>query len=176
MKSGIKKNDIQEMVKRANTAFRDGCVDFFATLNEKSIPILIFSAGLGNVLQEVIVQRAQFYDNMNIISNWMEFDDATGDIKGFRGENIHVLNKNEFAVANSKVADDIHKRKHVILLGDSLGDLKMSDGSFYEEIIRIGFLNDRIDERLETYKDSFDIVIVNDGSFNKVNGILHSIA
>ena len=39
----------------------------------------------------------------------------------------------------------------------------MSDGLEYSEIISIGFLNDRISERLDIYTKTFDVVIVNDG-------------
>ena len=49
-------------------------------------------------------------------------------------------------------------------LGDNLGDIHMSDGLDHSEVISIGFLNERIDERLEVYKKTFDVVIINDGS------------
>lgn len=40
--------------------------------------------------------------------------------------------------------------------------------------ITIGFLNDRIDERLASYMEAYDVVIVNDGSFNFVNELIRS--
>lgn len=40
----------------------------------------------------------------------------------------------------------------------------MSDGLKFSEVLSVGFLNDRINERLEIYKKTFDVVIVNDGS------------
>eukprot|EP00126_Sphaerothecum_destruens_P011337 Sdes_comp20902_c0_seq1m18068 len=182
IKSGVKVSDISLMVKKSNTKFREGAERFFETSALHHVPLLIFSAGIGNILEEVIRQRAKFHKNMSVISNYIEFSPVDGKIQGFRGKTIHVFNKNEFAVANNvcgnnqdDIENDIHSRKNVLLLGDGLGDLAMSDGSDFQEIIRIGFLNDKIQERLESYKKSFDIVILNDGTFHKVNEILTKI-
>ena len=56
--------------------FRDGCNAFFALLHQHSIPLLIFSAGLGDIIEEVIQQRSKFYGNMKIVSNFMKFDES----------------------------------------------------------------------------------------------------
>ncbi len=44
-------------------------------LHAHDVPLLVFSAGLGNVIQEAIVQQASLHDNMKIISNMMTFND-----------------------------------------------------------------------------------------------------
>ena len=36
---------------------------------------LLFSAGLGNIIQEVIEQQASIYNTMKIVSNMMKFDE-----------------------------------------------------------------------------------------------------
>lgn len=69
------------------------------------------------------------------------------------GKTIHVLNKNEHAIdmagpvhdqlgdANGLIADDSVKlRTNVLLLGDHIGDLGMSDGLNYNTRISVGFL------------------------------------
>lgn len=54
--------------------FRDGYKLFFDHLTEQQVPLLIFSAGVGDVLEELIRQNHVFYPNVHIISNYMDFD------------------------------------------------------------------------------------------------------
>lgn len=55
---------------------RDGYKVFFDHLEEQQVPLLIFSAGVGDVLEEVIQQNRVFHPNIRIISNYMDFDQA----------------------------------------------------------------------------------------------------
>jgi 5'-nucleotidase len=43
-------------------------------------------------------------------------------------------------------------------------------------IIKIGFLNQDIENRLELYKDKFDIVIAGDNSMDYVNKLLQKLS
>lgn len=70
------------------------------------------------------------------------------------GKTIHVLNKNEHALdmaapVHDKFGDlngsnddttSVKKRTNVLLLGDHIGDLGMSDGVNFENRIAVGFL------------------------------------
>lgn len=42
-------------------------------LSDENIPLLVFSAGVGDVIEQAFLQRYQFTNNMHIIANWMEF-------------------------------------------------------------------------------------------------------
>ena len=57
-------------------------------------------------------------------------------------------------------------RKNVFVMGDILQDIRMIDESRHENVVKVGFLNDR--ERdghlMEEYLDTFDIVILDDGT------------
>ena len=56
--------------------FRDGCKDFFNKLHEKEIPLLIFSAGVGDVIREIISQNSTtLYSNMHVVSNDIDFNE-----------------------------------------------------------------------------------------------------
>lgn len=58
---------------------------------------------------------------------------------------MHVFNKNENAVHNSSYFSDLAHRDNIILMGDSIGDLRMADGAAKcSNILRIGFLNDKV--------------------------------
>ncbi|MBU2415738.1 hypothetical protein KKH86_00740 [Patescibacteria group bacterium] len=69
----------------------------------------------------------------------------------------------------------IKNRKNVLLLGDSFGDTEMINGFDYDNLIKIGFLNENVKENLEEYKKNYDVVILNDGSMEYVNDLLNEI-
>ena len=64
---------------------------------------------------------------------------------GFKGEIIHIYNKNENAIHDSDYFENLEHRENIILMGDSLGDLHMADGATDSaQILKIGFLNDKV--------------------------------
>ncbi|XFF88433.1 hypothetical protein AB1E18_014652 [Capra hircus] len=153
----------------------DGYKTFFNTLSQNNIPLFIFSAGIGDVLEEMIRQRKVFHPNIHIVSNYMEFDED-GFLKGFKGQLIHTYNKNSSVCKNSDYFQQLQGKTNILLLGDSMGDLTMADGvPGVENILKIGFLNDKVEERRERYMDSYDIVLERDETLDVVNGLLQHI-
>uniref|UniRef100_A0A669CIM5 5'-nucleotidase n=1 Tax=Oreochromis niloticus TaxID=8128 RepID=A0A669CIM5_ORENI len=143
----IKKAGLAKAVKDSEAKLRDGYQYFFDHLNEHSIPLLIFSAGIGDILEEVIRQTEVFHPNVKVISNYMDFDES-GVLKAFKGELIHIYNKKEGALLNTGHFQELRTRTNVLLLGDSLGDLNMADGvQDMENILKIGFLNDKVSKK-----------------------------
>lgn len=55
---------------------REGYQLFFNHLHEHSIPLLIFSAGIGDILEEIILQAGVFHSNVKVFSNYMDFDET----------------------------------------------------------------------------------------------------
>jgi len=53
---------------------RDGCDWLFDELHKHGVPLLIFSAGIGDVVTETVRQRAVLHDNVKIVANFMDFD------------------------------------------------------------------------------------------------------
>lgn len=43
-------------------------------LFQHQVPLLIFSAGLGDIIEEVIREQYTLYDNIKVVSNYMDFD------------------------------------------------------------------------------------------------------
>ncbi|XP_027795478.1 cytosolic 5'-nucleotidase 3A isoform X2 [Marmota flaviventris] len=153
----------------------EGYEDFFDKLQQYSIPVFIFSAGIGDVLEEVLLQAGVYHPNIKVVSNFMDFDE-NGILKGFKGELIHVFNKHDGALKNTDYFSQLKDNSNIILLGDSEGDLKMADGvANVEHILKIGYLNDKVDELLEKYMDSYDIVLVKEESLEVANSILQKI-
>ncbi|MGH0121409.1 UNVERIFIED_CONTAM: hypothetical protein FKN15_019844 [Acipenser sinensis] len=64
---------------------RDGFKPFFDKLYEHSIPLVIFSAGIGDVLEEIIRQAGVFHPNVKVVSNYMDFDDNPAEGAVVRG-------------------------------------------------------------------------------------------
>lgn len=54
---------------------RDGYEQFFDRLQKYNVPVFIFSAGLGDVLEEIIHQAGVYHSNIKVVSNFMDFDD-----------------------------------------------------------------------------------------------------
>ncbi|XP_067825436.1 cytosolic 5'-nucleotidase 3-like [Heptranchias perlo] len=171
----IQKNKLAETVRESNAVLRDGYKDFFHKLYQCRIPVFIFSAGVGDILMEIIKQVEVYSSNITVVSNFMDFDE-NGVLKGFKGELIHIYNKREAALRNAEHFQNLENYSNVFLLGDSLGDLNMADGvQNQENILKIGFLNDKVDELLDKYLASYDIVLVKDETLDVVNGILEHI-
>lgn len=168
----IRKDDLAKVVRESEARLRKGFKFFFDHLHEHRIPLLIFSAGIGDVLEEVIRQAGVFHSNVNVFSNYMDFDEL-GVLYGFKGELIHIYNKREGALLNTGHFRELRARPNVLLLGDSLGDLSMADGvQDMENILKIGFLNDKVEERKQMYLDSYDVVLIKDETLDVPNAVL----
>ncbi|KAF9595479.1 hypothetical protein IFM89_000397 [Coptis chinensis] len=178
IEGGLIYSAIKESVSNATIAFREGVVELFEYLEERDVPVLIFSAGLADIIEEVLKQKLhRSFKNVRIVSNRMVFDND-GHLVSFKGKTIHVLNKNEHALDMAAPIHDqsggidgptddtasVEQRTNVLLLGDHIGDLGMSDGLNYENRIAVGFLNDNIEKSISGYQKSFDIVYLNDAS------------
>jgi len=119
-------------------------------------------------------KSGKFYDNVHIISNSFEWD-ANGNAVAIKQPIIHTLNKYETAIQDFPVFNIIKERKNVLLMGDSLDDVGMVEGFDCDNLIKIGFLNENIDENLEQYKSNYDVVVLNDGPLDFVNKLLKEI-
>ncbi|NXD85212.1 5NT3B nucleotidase, partial [Halcyon senegalensis] len=171
----IQKSDIAQIVRESDVMLRDGFNELFDQLHKYNVPLFIFSAGIGDILEEIIRQANCFYSNVNVVSNYMDFDD-NGVLTRFKGPLIHTYNKNNSVLQGTEYFQQLSTRTSIILLGDSMGDLTMADGvPSVENILKIGFLNDKVEERRGKYLDAYDIVLESDETLDVVNGILRYI-
>ncbi|KAJ3685853.1 hypothetical protein LUZ61_015017 [Rhynchospora tenuis] len=176
IEGGLTYDAIKKSVADASITFRDGVVQLFEFLKEKDIPVVIFSAGLADIIEEVFRQKLhRSFKNIKVVSNRMQFDES-GRLVAFKGKTIHVFNKNEHAIDMAAPIHDkfgssdssdvngtfVKDRTNIVLLGDGLGDLGMSDGVSFEHRIAVGFLNSNIEKSLKDYSEAFDIVFLND--------------
>lgn len=175
--SGLDRNDIEEIVKSENIALRKGIPELLNNLKSNNIPLVILSsAGMG---QESIVSYLRYKkllsDNIYIICNSFNWSE-NGKAISVNQPIIHSLNKDETVIKDfPEVFEKIKERTNVILLGNSIHDIDMITGFDYDNIIKIGFLNEEVDKNLEKYKENFDVVITNDSSAEFVNSLLKEL-
>lgn len=173
-KHGMSKEIAEKIVREQKIHTREGLDIFLQQLAKKDIPVLIFSAAIEDLLIGLLQKEKLLFPNMHIVSNQFAYD-KNGNVTGYMNEVIHVFNKDELVVRHKPYHNEIQSRKNVILLGDSLGDVNMANGIDHHVILRICFLNDVTVKNFETFKDAYDVIILNDGTFEYVNELLEEI-
>ena len=103
--------------------------EMLKNLNDAQVPVMIFSAGVGDILEEVLRRTNSYHSNTKVVSNCMEFNEE-GRLIGFKEPLIHMYNKNEKSILQTHPTyfDDLTHRPNVLLMGDSLGDIDMVEG------------------------------------------------
>ncbi len=173
IKSRLNKNDLKKVIESRKAKLRPGFTEFIGFLRTYNIPLVIMSSGGlgGDAISMYLKKEGKLYDNVHIISNSYEWDKNNNAI-AVKQPIIHAMNKDETAIQDFPVFNKIRNRKNVLLLGDSLGDIGMIQGFDYENLIKIGFLNENIEESLEHYNQNYNVVILNDSSMDYVNDLL----
>lgn len=168
IKYNLKESDISEISKSHEIILRKGVVEFLKFTNNNNIPVIIISAGISNIIEGVLKRNNCFYSNVYVISNIFKFKD--GKLKSLRNSIIHSLNKNMVEVP-PKIKDIIKDKDEVIIIGDNIGDtlMKLKDN---KKTFKIGFLNYDSKDRLNNFKQYFDIVYKKDDSFLKIKDLI----
>lgn len=146
-------------------SFRKGAKEFLNNMYRRSIPVIIISAGIGNFIENFLKINNCYYDNIYIYSNFIEFKD--GYAIGVKGDVINSMNKNLVSLPNN-IKEKINNKNNIILLGDSLNDLKMIDDTKRIDALKIGFLEDNVDSNKKYFDNQFDIVCTNNTSFDEL--------
>jgi HAD superfamily hydrolase (TIGR01544 family) len=174
---GLNKEDLEKISTSSNIIFRKNCLESLTLLNSNDVPFVVFSAsGAGDEsVISCLNSRSMYLDNVSVISNkylWNSDGDAVERVKPY----IHTFNKSGVSITHNKlIYSRIKNRKNVILLGDSLGDCHMADGLGYDNILKIGFLNSEVSNKLESYKKHYDVMITYDNEFDFVYDFLNSL-
>lgn len=187
----LTKEQVTEAVALGSLSFRPGFHSLFKLLHDQQVPTLVFSAGLYDVIHAALEQEFKAEDrrngvkrdrkrftpsNVHVVSNMMRFG-PDGVLQGFDGALIHSLNKSARVLLDSPFweACELEKRRNVVLLGDSRGDVRMADGLQADEVLRVGFLNVHVDDALDEYLELYDVVITHDGTLAPVELLLEQL-
>lgn len=158
---GLTRSLIAADVAAARLRVRRGMGRLLA-LARAGVPVTIFSAGIGDVIAEALMQLdGPPPPALRVVSNWMAFRE--GRCVGWREPLIHVFNKSADMIARAD-RDALADRTAVVLLGDSEGDVSMADGLDAGVVLKIGFLNDREPTQVmrERYAKIYDVVLTGD--------------
>ncbi|KAI9296833.1 HAD-superfamily hydrolase [Neoconidiobolus thromboides FSU 785] len=166
-------NKIQQGLSKYEMNYRQDSDRFFNLINKNKIPLLIFSAGLTDIIQHLLLNKGYFNNNIHIISNTMIFSkEEPYRLIGFKEPLIHILNKGDVLINELEFNQQIKNKHNCILLGDSLSDLNMSNNFNPTTLLTIGFVNHNTEVLLPEYIEKYDVVITEDGSLEWVNELL----
>lgn len=179
---------LDSAARKSKAALRDGCDELFTLARERRAPLVVFSAGLGNVVRALLRhllpprEAQRIDDDFPVVSNWLKFD-ASGRVCGFSEPLLHMFNKDGHFIlsqlGSQRWSTLAQGRSVCLLLGDGLGDATMADGLNMPRVLKIGFLNEtdpeRVAARLPAYEKAFDAVVLGDRSFEWVLGLLRGM-
>ena len=160
----LTKEKLKECIYNSHLELREGAKDFLNKLYNRNIPVIIFSAGIGNVIEQFLKEKECYYDNITIIGNFIKFD-KNGDMIKFSDNIIHTLNKNIDKLNDDKLKEKIEEKEYRIVIGDLVEDINMMGEYPEDKSLKIGFLNKNITENLEVYRKNFDIVLTEENNF-----------
>ena len=126
--SGMNKEVMKDIISKKNLVLRDGVLNFLDDLNSLSIPLVIMSAGPGDMIIEHLKDEGKLYDveqtsafkprfeseglgdNIHIIANLFKFNNK-GIAIGIEEPIIHSMNKHEIEIKDSTFYKKLLKRK-----------------------------------------------------------------
>ncbi|CAH0560045.1 unnamed protein product [Brassicogethes aeneus] len=171
----VSPKELEVVCKQLGPTLREGMNIAFDMLYKEEVPVLVFSAGLGDIVKLVLNQKEVLLPNIKIVSNFLKFN-SEGVIEGFTAPPIHIYNKNEYIIENAEFYNCIIDKTNVILLGDSIGDAKMAEGiPHVKNVLKIGFLYERKEEALPNYLDAYDVVLEDDQTMEVFISLLKCI-
>ena len=147
-------------------SFRAGAKEFLKDMFDRNIPVIIISAGIGNFIKQFLIKNDCDFPNIFIVSNFIKFEN--GIATGVSDNVIHSLNKNEVSLPN-EIKELINNRHNIILLGDSISDIKMAKEENREQALKIGFLEEKVEENKPYFEDAFDIVCQDNVDYNELS-------
>ncbi len=162
---------IEDSLQDANLHLRNGAKEFLQSLYEKNIPVVIMSAGVGNLIKRFLEKEGVLYDNILLISNFFEFKDNKTYINT---EKLMASSNKDYSKIPEEVRKILDKKDGILLCGDIVEDIRMIDSKRRNKTLTIGFLDHNIENNLETYNNNFDIVLADNENFNAVMDILNS--
>ncbi|CAI2348320.1 unnamed protein product [Caenorhabditis sp. 36 PRJEB53466] len=170
------KTTIEDFVRQSRIVFKDGAEDFIQSLDGHNVPLVIFSAGIGNIIEYFLQQKlGAIPRNTHFISNMILFDE---DDKAcaFSEPLIHTFCKNSSVIQKeTSFFHEIAGRVNVILLGDSMGDIHMDVGVERDgPTLKVGYYNGSLDDTaaMQHYEEVYDIVLVHDATLNVAQKIV----
>lgn len=166
----LTKEKLREIILESNFAFRHGIFDFFKATADYNITLAISSAGIIGIIQqsiELLKSITPIKDPLYYGSG-EEYDNEL--LVKFKDPVITTLNKS--SIITHENCPFIGKNSNVILLGDTLDDLYITENLQLDNLITIGFFNSETKIPKEEYSKQFDVTILEDGDLTYVTDLI----
>lgn len=165
----ITEDIIINATKSAKTYLRSGTKEFLKSLYEKNIPVIVMSAGIGNVIKNFLKKEEILFDNVTVVANIFEFKNKKPilDLENI----VYTSNKNYYNIPEN-IRNIIEEKEKIILFGDVIEDLKMINKEQLNKTITCGFLDKNIESNLNVFNENFDIVLTENKDFNSIKDII----
>lgn len=143
-------------------------------LRERRVPLIVMSAGHGDIIEGALTAYGAAMDHVRICANRYVFG-VDGRVTGVVQPAIHSCQK-DGAMLRQRLGDDaVISRRNVVIVGDNLTDLAMVDDLACENVIKIGLLSENVERQLPAFRAAFDVVVLGDGSLLPVTAILYAV-
>ena len=110
----LTKIQLEQSISQSEILFRNGAKEFLDKMAKYNIPVIILSAGIGNVIEQFLKENECYTKNISIISNFITFDNK-GNMNYFKGPMIHTLNKTMVGHLPVKLEQELKKKTYRIL-------------------------------------------------------------
>ena len=165
--------DILERIVLHEMHIRNGFDRWLRAMHELQIPVLILSAWITQSIETVLRWQWLLSPNITITSNLLRFDEAGICIWVDGSHIIHATNKDD-AQISMELQEQWKNRTNIILLWDSLDDIRMIQPHERERTIAIGFNTSNRRHQLSEFYSTFDITIESDTDDNGIIEVLLS--
>lgn len=179
VESGLTKKHIDDVVDSGAIQLRNWCNELFELFNKLDIPITIFSASWlwTYAISSYLEKNGINYNNIHFVSNEFIRDENWKAIS-WKEPFVTSLNKDETIISKEtypELYEKIKDRKYVILLGNGVWDASMAKDENNNIVLRIWFLDDKNSNKLEKFKELFDLVLVWDWWMGEIIDILKEL-
>ena len=162
---------LKQSIENSKLILREGAKDFLFHLYKENIPVIILSAGIGNVIEQSLKKEECYFENIQVISNFIKFDENGNMIK-LCDNMIHSLNKNIDKLGDINLKEKLKTKEYRMVIGDLVEDIYMMGEYPETKSLKIGLLNKNVMENLEIYNNNFDIVLTEENNFYDIEKYL----
>jgi cytosolic 5'-nucleotidase 3 len=172
--SGFSSGTIDRAISDNQVRMRDGAVSLIRLLSRHRIPLLILSAGIKPFITRYLAAQGVLDENVCIVANDFAFD-AKGLAVAYHRPLIHSLNKHRAGIVPADHFSAVARRPNLILLGDTLEDIRAAEGLDPACTLSYGFPESSTHPSISAYRAAYDVVIPDDGPMTPVLDLVRNI-
>lgn len=179
IKHGLGRQHFEQVASSGMMPLREGVVDFFRASAGAAVQTIVFSAGMGDLIELVLKKNDIKTEQVHVTANFLDFDEKGNAVK-IAGPMITSMNKTEAMLEGKPFFEELRRRRNVLLVGDGLHDVDMVDQKMFENVLKVGLLNQDIETEagklsLEHFLKIYEMVLVGDKDFSIVTELLKRI-